>query len=60
MGDTFGDGSLMKDRFMKSVLTTFMWANTKITQGQWKAIMGNNPSRYKDWGDNCPREGKLE
>lgn len=29
----------------------------EVTQGQWKAMMGNNPSLFKDCGDNCPVEG---
>ncbi|MBA4348368.1 MAG: hypothetical protein C0415_00040 [Thermodesulfovibrio sp.] len=28
----------------------------EVTQGQWKAIMGDNPSRFEDCGDNCPVE----
>jgi formylglycine-generating enzyme required for sulfatase activity len=28
----------------------------EITQGQWKAVMGSNPSNFKDCGDNCPVE----
>lgn len=28
----------------------------EITQGQWKAVMGNNPSHFKDCGDTCPVE----
>jgi formylglycine-generating enzyme required for sulfatase activity len=28
----------------------------EVTQGQWKAIMGDNPSNFKDCGDNCPVE----
>ncbi|MDO9289441.1 MAG: formylglycine-generating enzyme family protein, partial [Thermodesulfovibrionales bacterium] len=30
----------------------------EVTQGQWKAIngTGNNPSHFKDCGDNCPVE----
>ncbi len=29
---------------------------TEVTQAQWKAIMGNNPSKFKDCGGNCPVE----
>jgi formylglycine-generating enzyme required for sulfatase activity len=28
----------------------------EVTQAQWKAIKGNNPSSFKDCGDNCPVE----
>ncbi len=34
----------------------FYMQNTEVTQGQWKAIMGNNPSYFKDCGDDCPVE----
>ncbi|OQX16650.1 MAG: hypothetical protein BWK80_40035 [Desulfobacteraceae bacterium IS3] len=34
----------------------FYMQTTEVTQGQWKAVMGNNPSRFKDCGDNCPVE----
>ncbi|MCK6528456.1 formylglycine-generating enzyme family protein [Myxococcota bacterium] len=29
---------------------------TEVTQGQWEARMGNNPSQYDDCGDDCPVE----
>ena len=29
---------------------------TEVTQGQWKSIMGDNPSRFKGCGDDCPVE----
>ncbi len=31
-------------------------AKFEITQGQWKAVMGYNPSRFKDVGENAPVE----
>ncbi len=29
----------------------------EVTQKQWKELMGKNPSRFKNCGDNCPVEG---
>lgn len=29
---------------------------TEVTQGQWKALLGNNPSHFINCGDNCPVE----
>ena len=29
---------------------------TEITQGQWEAVMGSNPSYFSDCGDDCPVE----
>jgi formylglycine-generating enzyme required for sulfatase activity len=34
----------------------FAIGKTEVTQGQWKEIMGNNPSGFKNCGDNCPVE----
>jgi formylglycine-generating enzyme required for sulfatase activity len=32
----------------------FALGKTEVTQGQWRAIMGSNPSKFTDCGDNCP------
>ncbi len=29
---------------------------TEVTQGQWQAVMGNNPSKFDDCGETCPVE----
>jgi len=39
--------TLTKDYYMQT---------TEITQGQWKAVMGSNPSAFWTCGDNCPVE----
>ena len=34
----------------------FYMQTTEVTQGQWKAVMWNNPSYFKNCGDDCPVE----
>lgn len=35
---------------------SFYIGRYEVTQGQWEAVMGNNPSYFKDCGVNCPVE----
>lgn len=37
-------------------LKSFALGKTEVTQGQWKAVMGNNPGNFARCGDNCPVE----
>jgi formylglycine-generating enzyme required for sulfatase activity len=37
-------------------LRSFAMGKTEVTQGQWKSVMGNNPSRFSNCGDGCPVE----
>jgi len=34
----------------------FYMQTTEVTQKQWKAVTGDNPSSFKDCGDDCPVE----
>jgi len=45
------------EKLHEVTLTRRFYMQTKtVTQGQWKAVMGYNPSYFKDCGDNCPVE----
>jgi len=47
-----------EDEFLHQVTLTkaFYMQITEVTQGQWKAVMGRNPSNSDDCGMNCPVE----
>lgn len=34
----------------------FYMLTTPVTQGQWRRVMGTNPSSFKDCGEDCPVE----
>ncbi len=34
----------------------FAMGKFEVTQGQWKALMGNNPSKFNNCGNDCPVE----
>jgi formylglycine-generating enzyme required for sulfatase activity len=49
-------GRFDNETFHEVTLTQgFYMQTTQVTQGQWKGVMGNNPSRFKD-NDDCPIE----
>jgi len=39
-----------------SISRPFYLQVTEVTQGQWKVLMGKNPSRFTNCGDDCPVE----
>jgi formylglycine-generating enzyme required for sulfatase activity len=39
-----------------SIEKQFYLQTTEVTQGQWEAVMGNNPSYFKKCGQDCPVE----
>ncbi len=41
----------------KATLTRSFWMQkTEVTQRQWRALMGNNPSSFSSCGEECPVE----
>ncbi len=39
-----------------SIARPFAMGKFEVTQGQWKAVMGSNPSKFTQCGDDCPVE----
>jgi formylglycine-generating enzyme required for sulfatase activity len=39
-----------------TISRSFYMQTTEVTQGQWKAVMGSNPSSFSSCGDDCPVE----
>ena len=35
---------------------SYYMQTTEVTQGQWRSVMGSNPSYFSSCGDNCPVE----
>ena len=55
MGDLFGDGDNNEKPVHEVTLDDFIIGKYPVTQGQWKAVMNNNPSNFKE-GDHYPVE----
>ena len=53
MGDTFGDGYAGEKPVHEVCVNDFYIGENEVTQGEWKALMDNNPSVNKG-GDNYP------
>ncbi|MFA6346557.1 MAG: SUMF1/EgtB/PvdO family nonheme iron enzyme, partial [Syntrophales bacterium] len=56
MGDTFGDGNSSEKPVHEVCVSDFYIGKYEVTQGQWRQIMGYNPSHFSSCGDNCPVE----
>lgn len=55
MGSNNGGGD-EKPVHHVSIKQPFAMSKTEITQGEWKSVMGNSPSYFKNCGENCPVE----
>ncbi len=57
MGDNFGDGMADREKPVHEVcVSDFVIGKYEVTQGQWRKLMGSNPSKFNSCGDNCPVE----
>jgi formylglycine-generating enzyme required for sulfatase activity len=58
MGSPENEKNRREDEVLHQVTLTrpFFMQITEVTQGQWKAVMGRNPSNSRDCGLNCPVE----
>lgn len=55
MGSSEGDPD-EKPIHQVTINYSFYMGKYEVTQAQWKAVMGDNPSSFKDCGGNCPVE----
>ena len=59
MGSPSGELGRFSDESPQRRVTisrSFYIQTTEVTQGQWKRVMGNNPSNFSSCGDDCPVE----
>ena len=58
MGSPSGESNRDSDEKQHRVTLTrgYYMQTTEVTQGQWRKVMGSNPSRFTNCGDNCPVE----
>ncbi|MFZ2160961.1 MAG: SUMF1/EgtB/PvdO family nonheme iron enzyme [Sideroxyarcus sp.] len=55
--DMGSDNGVENERPMHRVtIKAFAIGKTEVTQAQWQAVMGTNPSNFVTCGDNCPVE----
>lgn len=57
MGDTSGAGDEDERPVHEVCVDGFSIGKFEVTQGQWQAIMGSNPSAFRQCGKSCPVEG---
>ncbi len=57
MGDVFGDGETEEAPVHEVCVGGFLVGKHEVTRGEWKAVMGSDPSRDRCDGDDCPVDG---
>jgi len=59
MGCSINDTECLDDEKPQhevKITKSFYMGKYEVTQGQWKMVMGNNPSYFQNCGENCPVE----
>jgi formylglycine-generating enzyme len=58
MGSRWDEIGRYEDETLHQVVLTkgFYLQTTEVTQGQWKALSGDNPAEFSACGDDCPVE----
>ncbi len=58
MGSPLDEQDREADETQHTVTLTkgYYLQTTEVSQGQWQAVMGNNPALFSTCGDNCPVE----
>ncbi len=54
--DELGRDSDETPQHQITISRPYYMQTTEVTQGQWKKVMGNNPSHFSSCGDDCPVE----
>ncbi len=52
----FGEGEGNEKPVHEACVSDFAIGKYEVTQGEWRKIMGNNPSSFSSCGDDCPVE----
>ena len=56
MGSTIDMLPASSVKFSVRIREAFYLGKHEVTQGQWEAVMGSNPSQYEECGSECPVE----
>lgn len=56
MGDTHGGGFSDEKPLHEVCVSDFAIGTYEVTQGEWRRVMGKNPSHFSSCGDDCPVE----
>jgi formylglycine-generating enzyme required for sulfatase activity len=56
LGRAAGEVQHQEVQHQVTITRAFLMKTTEVTQAEWQAVMGNNPSRFAACGGDCPVE----